>query len=85
MFASAERLSSRSTGVRLEELAAMPIDIGKHSEGPVVDLCLSEFHARYPGRINPTTTPTTSGITTASAPSWRPAADQSVLTSQSST
>ena len=31
MFASSELLSSRSSGVRLEDLVAVPVDVGKHS------------------------------------------------------
>lgn len=31
MFASVEAISSRSTGVRLEDLVAVPIDVGKHT------------------------------------------------------
>jgi transposase len=44
MFASAEPVSSRSPGVRLEDLVAVPIDVGKHTAmAKVVDFTGAEL------------------------------------------
>lgn len=44
MFASVEPVSSRSTGVRLEDLVAVPIDVGKHTAmAKVVDFTGAEL------------------------------------------
>lgn len=44
MFASADPVSSRSPGVRLEDLVAVPIDVGKHKAmAKVVDFTGSEL------------------------------------------
>jgi hypothetical protein len=44
MFASADPVSSRSPGVRLEDLVAVPIDVGKHmAMAKVVDFTGAEL------------------------------------------
>lgn len=44
MFASVEPVSSRSTGVRLEDLVAVPIDVGKHTAmAKVIDFTGAEL------------------------------------------
>lgn len=44
MFAPVEALSSRSSGVRLEDLVAVPVDVGKHTAmAKVVDFTGSEL------------------------------------------
>ena len=44
MFASAEPVSSRSSGVRLEDLVAVPIDVGKHTAmAKVIDFTGAEL------------------------------------------